>query len=77
MTSAAKNQAPEIIKTQPTVFPLGFSVSQVENSLVVVDFIDILNGRHTIIKSIALPLEKANQLSEALAEAANGSQAKK
>ncbi len=56
----------EIMKTKPTIFPLGFSVGQVENSLVIIDFIDVLNGKRTIIESIVLPMEKAEQLSAAL-----------
>jgi len=77
MNKPSKAQTPEIIKTKPTVFPLGFTVSQVENSFVVIDFIDNLNGRHTIIESVALPLEKANQLSQAITEATENGKERK
>jgi hypothetical protein len=68
-TSNKKTDAEIITKTKPTIFPLGFTVSQVEGSLVVVDFIDRLNGATTILESIALPKERAAQLSAALIEA--------
>ncbi|MEI2771870.1 MAG: hypothetical protein ABTR54_07930 [Candidatus Competibacter sp.] len=58
-----------VIKLKPTIFPLGFTVSQVEKSLVIVDFIDIISGKPTVLESIALPIEKAHQLSSALTEA--------
>lgn len=66
MDTSSKKTDATIIKTKPTIFPLGFSVSLVDGSLVVIDFIDELNGMATILESIALPKDKAAQLSEAL-----------
>lgn len=72
MSTSSKKNPVEIIKaikTKPTIFPLGFSISQVESSLTVIDFIDNINGVMTVIESIAIPKERAAQLSEALMEA--------
>ena len=55
-----------VLKTKPTIFPLGFSVSLVDDGSVLVDFVDVLNGVPTIIESIALSNEKAMALSSAL-----------
>ena len=55
-----------IIKTKPTIFPLGFNLSMIENSLIIIDFMDVINKNNTIIESIALPEQKAQQLSQAL-----------
>lgn len=48
---------------------MGFSASQVEGDLVLIDFIDVLNNEPTIIESIALPTHKALLLSNALKDA--------
>ena len=69
MSNSNKKTGAEVIKTKPTIFPLGFSISQVEGSLIVINFIDNLNRETTIIESIALPKDKAAQLSKALIEA--------
>lgn len=69
MSTANKKSDRRLIKTKPTIFPLGFSVSKVEDSLVIIEFVDTLNGENTILESIALPKEKAEHLSAALVEA--------
>lgn len=69
MPTETKKSDKNLIKLKPTIFPLGFSVSKVEDSLVIINFADVLNGERTIIESIALPREKAEQLSVALSEA--------
>lgn len=67
--SNSKQRSKGSIKTKPTIFPLGFTVGLVEDSLVIIDFVDVINGNTTIIESIALPKQKAEQLSQALQEA--------
>lgn len=69
MNSPTKKSSKNLMKTKPTIFPLGFAVGKVENSAIVVEFFDVLNGEHTIIESIAMPFEKAMQLSITLKEA--------
>lgn len=69
MSTSNEKTKIEVIKTKPTIFPLGFFISQVESSLLVINFIDNINGETTILESIALPKERAVQLSEALIEA--------
>lgn len=59
----------QIVKTKPTIFPLGFAITQVEKSFVVIDFVDQLDGRTVVLESIALPTERAAQLSQALKDA--------
>lgn len=68
METSKKIPTSKLVKIKPTVFPLGFSLGKVEGSLIIIDFIDIINGKHTIIESMALPLEKAAQLSTALSD---------
>lgn len=67
--STSKQKSRNVIKTKPTIFPLGFTVGLVEDSLVIIDFIDEINEKRTILESIALPKQKAEQLSQALLEA--------
>ncbi len=69
MKHSSKKQDHKTIKLKPTIFPLGFTISQVEESFVIVDFIDLINGEPTILESIALPTDKAVQLATALTEA--------
>lgn len=66
--ASPKKRSDSVMKIKPTIFPLGFSIGQVESSIVIVDFIDEINGIATIVESIALPKEKAAQLSAALAD---------
>jgi hypothetical protein len=63
-----KTETPTI-KTKPTIFPLGFAVSLIEDGSVIIDFVDVLNQAPTILESIALSKEKANALSAALMRA--------
>jgi len=66
--ATSKKTGKDIIKTKPTIFPMGFAIGQVENGMVIIDFIDVFNGQSTIIESIALPQNKAAQLSASLME---------
>lgn len=68
MTKAEKSNNQSIIKTKPTIFPLGFAITRVEKSCVIIEFIDRVNGKTTVIESIALPNERANELSQAIKE---------
>lgn len=68
MATSDKKPNPKATKIKPTIFPLGLSISQVESSLIIIDFIDVINGKLTILESVALPPEKAAQLSKALNE---------
>jgi hypothetical protein len=69
MRTSSKKPSVQPIKTKPTVFPLGFAIGQVESDVIVIDFIDEFNGAQTIIESIALPMNKAAELANALAQA--------
>jgi hypothetical protein len=69
MPTETKKSDKKLIKLKPTIFPLGFSVSKVEDSLIIINFADEINGQRTIIESIALPKEKAEQLAAALSDA--------
>lgn len=66
MAKTTKPTDQQIIKTKPTIFPLGFAIAQIEKSFVVIDFVDQLDGRTVVLESIALPAERAAQLSQAL-----------
>lgn len=68
-TSSRKKLDPEVIKLKSTTFPLGFAISQVSDGMLILDFIDVINGKHTVIESIALTAGKAAQLSSALVDA--------
>lgn len=69
MPTETKKSDKKLIKLKPTIFPLGFSVSKVEDSLIIINFADEINGERTIIESIAMPKEKAEQLATALSDA--------
>jgi hypothetical protein len=69
MPTENKKSDKKLIKLKPTIFPLGFSVSKVEDSLIIINFADEINGEKTIIESIAMPKEKAAQLATALSDA--------
>lgn len=63
-----------IRKDKPTIFPLGFGVSDVENgAVVIIDFFDKTLGREgadlQIIESIAITKNKAKELIKALEDA--------
>jgi hypothetical protein len=62
-----KNDA--ILKNKPTIFPMGFTISVVEKQLIIIEFIDTINGERTVIESIALTADKAHQLSATLTQA--------
>ncbi|WP_155637676.1 hypothetical protein [Burkholderia cepacia] len=68
-TSPKKKPDPEFVKLKPTMFPLGFAISQVSDGMLILDFIDVINGKSTVIESVALTAGKAAQLSSALVEA--------
>lgn len=68
-TNSSDRSETPTIKTKPTIFPLGFSVSLVEDGSVIIDFVDVLNAVPTILESIALSKEKAKALSAALVRA--------
>lgn len=62
---ANKNMA-KIRKTKPTIFPFGFGIAHVEESFIVVDFLDENDGESIVIESIAMPKERALELAKAL-----------
>lgn len=47
---------------------MGFSLSLVGTDIIVVDFIDIIGGEMTVVESIAMPKQKADQLARAINE---------
>lgn len=59
----------DLVKSKPSIMPMGFAVGDVEDALIVIDFIDVLSGKPSIIESIVMPRSKALQLSKALAKA--------
>lgn len=61
------NESP-IKKLKPAIFPMGFSLSLVGTDIIVVDFIDIIGGEMTVVESIAMPKQKADQLARAINE---------
>ncbi len=69
MANPKTPQTDELFKTKPSMMPMGFAVGEVEDALIVIDFIDVLSGRPTIIESVVMPKSKALQLSESLAKA--------
>ena len=48
---------------------MGFTISVVEKQLIIIEFIDTINGERTVIESIALTADKAHELSATLAQA--------
>lgn len=72
MAKLKKQPLESLIKSKPTILPMGFAVGQVEDELIVIDFIDEFSGQPAIIESIAMPKSKAMRLSNALAKAVKG-----
>ncbi len=58
----------KIIKLKSTIFPLGFTVGSVEGQVLIIDFVDTIDGKTTITESIALPTGKAAQLATAITD---------
>ena len=59
----------QTIKTKPTIVPMAFTISTMDNDLIVIYFKDELNGEEQILESIAMTTKKALRLSEGLKEA--------
>lgn len=60
----------KIKKNNPTIFPLGFFVGELDGEIVVIEFIDTTQDNEvSIINSFALTVKKARELSEALISA--------
>lgn len=62
ITSSAK-------RSKPSIFPLGFGLAATEDGMVIIDFLDEINGERTTIESIALTKKKAEMLIKSLKEA--------
>lgn len=69
MSTPKQKSKENIVKTKPTIFPLGFTIGVIEDDLVIIDFMDVINEKRTILESIVLSKQKAEQLSQALQDA--------
>lgn len=62
-----------ILKHCHTIFPMGFGVQKIDNSVIVVNFVDTTEDEQQeqvdIIASIAMTEERAKKLIEALGDA--------
>ena len=66
----------KIKKNCRTFFPMGFGVGKVEGSIIVLDFMDIIdaeNDVYEIIASIAMTKDKAKSLMSSLDDVVNKS----
>lgn len=59
-------------KINPSIMPLGFSVAEVGGVVIVIDYLDVLDGRPTIVGSFGLPKDKAVALARTLMMACEG-----
>lgn len=64
-SSESSSQA---IRLKPSIFPIGFSVAQVGSSTLLIDFLDHINGKTTVIESVAVPADRARDLARAILE---------
>lgn len=55
-------------KTQPTLFPFGFSVGKLDDDIIVIDFLDQNSEELTVIGSFALTPKKVEELAKALTQ---------
>ncbi len=58
------------LKTEPTVFPYGFGLNKIDESIIVIDFLDTdsPSGRNRVISSVAMPRKRAELMAKAILE---------
>ena len=67
-----ENKEHTIKKTSRTIFPFGFGVKKTEDSIIVLDFVDQIDGEnYEIISSFAMSETSAKSLIDAIAKAIN------
>lgn len=56
-------------KLKTSILPFGFSIGLVDDDLILIEFVDRLNGENVIVESIALTKNKTMSLVGALQQA--------
>ncbi len=69
MARSNENQQDAVKKLKTSILPFGFSIGLIDNDLILVEFVDELNGENVIVESIALTKNKTVNLITALQQA--------